>query len=252
MNSPAFQFYAADYLADENVALMTLEEEGAYIRALAYCWREGSLPADNELLSRLLKGASNQTLTNLRKCFKVGSQDSTRLFHSRLEKEREKQRIWKEKSAEAGRRSGKVRKEKKLQIEPILNQPSNLVEPKSNSSSSSSKKVILPSSPKAQIETIYGLYPRKVGKVPAFKAIDKALRTKPFEELLLAVQAFARKVSQDGTEPQFIPHPATWFNAGRWDDEELNGVKPKRVYVAGDPANPADWLAAQVNDEEAM
>jgi putative transposase len=40
---PAFQFYAADWLADEAVSVMGLEEEGAYIRALCYCWREGSI-----------------------------------------------------------------------------------------------------------------------------------------------------------------------------------------------------------------
>jgi len=57
MNSPpAFQFYAADWLADADVTMMTLEEEGAYIRALAFCWREGSIPADEKRLSVLLKG----------------------------------------------------------------------------------------------------------------------------------------------------------------------------------------------------
>jgi len=46
--APAFQFYAADWLADEAVSVMSLEEEGAYIRALCYCWREGSIPADED------------------------------------------------------------------------------------------------------------------------------------------------------------------------------------------------------------
>lgn len=32
--APAFQFYAADYLADEAVTCMTLAEEGAMIRAI--------------------------------------------------------------------------------------------------------------------------------------------------------------------------------------------------------------------------
>jgi hypothetical protein len=43
--APAFQFYAADWLADEAASVMSLEEEGAYIRDLCYCWREGSIPA---------------------------------------------------------------------------------------------------------------------------------------------------------------------------------------------------------------
>jgi hypothetical protein len=75
--------------------------------------------------------------------------------------------------------------------------------------------------PSAQCESLYRLYPRHVGKKAALKAIVKALQKKPFDELLLAVQAFCRKCSAEGTEEQFIPHPATWFNAGRYEDEEF-------------------------------
>jgi hypothetical protein len=34
MKSPAFQFYAGDYLADANVQMMSLEQEGALFRRL--------------------------------------------------------------------------------------------------------------------------------------------------------------------------------------------------------------------------
>lgn len=37
MKSPAFQFYAAEFLADENVVLMTNQEVGCYIKLMAYC-----------------------------------------------------------------------------------------------------------------------------------------------------------------------------------------------------------------------
>ncbi len=108
--SPCFQFYAAEYLADENVALMTLEEEGAYIRALAYCWREGSIPADDDKLSRLLKGASTTVLRVVEGCFNQSPTEDDRLVHGRLEKEREKQRVWREKSAHGGKKSGESRR----------------------------------------------------------------------------------------------------------------------------------------------
>lgn len=141
-NPPAFQFYAADYLADENVTVMTLEEEGAYWRAVAYCWREGSIPADDDRLSRLLKGASTTVLRVVRKCFNQSSTTPDRLVHPRLEKERLKQAEWRAKSAAGGKLSGKVRRAKKLRIEPPFNHPSRMVEPpyepNANSSSSSS------------------------------------------------------------------------------------------------------------------
>ncbi len=127
--APAFQFYAADYLADEKIALMTLEEEGAYMRAVAYCWREGSIPTDEKLLSRLLKNASEEVVRVVKKCFVEAKNDGSRLIFLRHEIEREKQRLWREKSADAGKASGKSRREKKIHAEPNANQRSVLVEP---------------------------------------------------------------------------------------------------------------------------
>jgi uncharacterized protein YdaU (DUF1376 family) len=115
--SPCFQFYAAEYLADEDVALMTLEEEGAYIRALAYCWREGSIPSDDRRLSLLLKGASTTILRVVRERFKQHPTNGDRLVHERLDQERTKQAAWREKSAKGGQKSGEIRRmDKKLDI----------------------------------------------------------------------------------------------------------------------------------------
>jgi len=92
------------------------------------------------------------------------------------------------------------------------------------------------SSPSAQCVTLYGAYPRKIGKLAAFKAIEKALRTKPFDALLLAVQGYARKCSREGTEERFIAHPATWFNQGRYEDEGLTlPPKPLTQYQRDNP-----------------
>jgi len=107
--APAFQFYAAEYLADENVQLMSLEEEGCYIRLVAFCWREGSIPADLGKLSRLSKGASEDVLRVVVGCFTEHPSDPARLLHKRLEAEREKQREWREKSSEGGKKSASKR-----------------------------------------------------------------------------------------------------------------------------------------------
>lgn len=113
MKSPAFQFYAAEWISDEHVSMMSLEEEGAYIRLLAYCWREGSISSDLNALSKLCKGASTTLLALVVKRFKPNPTDTARLIHSRLEKEREKQAAWREKSAKGGRKSAKTRKAKR-------------------------------------------------------------------------------------------------------------------------------------------
>lgn len=136
--SPAFQFYAADYLADEHVTLMTLEEEGVYIRLLAYCWREGSIPADTRALSRLCKGASEESILIVKDRFEVHPNDPSRLTHSRLNAEREKQEKWSKKNSANGKKSGKARREKKLHAERSFNDRMNESRTKTNSSFSSS------------------------------------------------------------------------------------------------------------------
>lgn len=92
---------------------MTLEQEGIYIRLLAYCWREGSIPADPDALSMLCKGGSTTAIRVVLARFKTDPQNSSRMVHARLETEREKQKIWREKSAKGGRASAHKRKKPK-------------------------------------------------------------------------------------------------------------------------------------------
>lgn len=68
----------------------------------------------------------------------------------------------------------------------------------------------------AEIEAIYQAYPLKVGKPAALRAIKKALSSLEASVLLEKVRHFAR-VRPPGTP--FTPHPATWFNQCRFNDE---------------------------------
>ena len=69
----------------------------------------------------------------------------------------------------------------------------------------------------SQAEAIYLAYPRHVGKGKAIPAIVKALRKVPYEELLGAVQEFAKAPA--GNAGNFTPYPATWFNGEKWNDD---------------------------------
>lgn len=79
-----------------------------------------------------------------------------------------------------------------------------------------------PSAPKKDnpAETLYAAYPRKEGKPAAIRAINAALKRckLSFPDLLKSVEFFARTVKAAATETKFIPHPATWFNQDRWND----------------------------------
>lgn len=98
-----------------------------------------------------------------------------------------------------------------------------------------------------ETRAIYDAYPRKVAPDRALRAIQKRLdQGVPAAELLAAVQAYAKATA--GTEREFIPHPATWFNDGRFADDPAEWVKaenpPQKKETGGPrglPEPSADW-----------
>lgn len=76
----------------------------------------------------------------------------------------------------------------------------------------------------SQFEEIWNLFPRKVGKDDAFRSWKKNRGRIEHEALKTAISKHAALVA--GKEKQFIPHPATWLNDGRWQDEELQPPQP--------------------------
>lgn len=70
-------------------------------------------------------------------------------------------------------------------------------------------------------------YPRKVGKDAAWRAWQKR---RPSAELL---GAMLQALEWQGRSPdwlkdrgRFVPHPATWLNQGRWQDEPSDATTP--------------------------
>lgn len=51
--SPAFQFYANDWISDPNRMKLSLEEQGAYVLLYCHCWRGFKIPKDFEVMSRM-------------------------------------------------------------------------------------------------------------------------------------------------------------------------------------------------------
>lgn len=111
--SPAYQRYPNDYLTDENVVRMTLEQEGAYNRLMDHCWKEGSIPADIPGLAAFCKNVTTAKMRAIWQavgmCFEPHPTLPGRLVHPRLEKEREKQAEWKAKSSTGGKRGARAR-----------------------------------------------------------------------------------------------------------------------------------------------
>ena len=78
------------------------------------------------------------------------------------------------------------------------------------------------------IAEIYLAYPRRVARANAEKAISKALGAKTHAELLTATQAYAEAVKTwPEADRRFVPHPATWFNRGSYDDDPATWKRGK-------------------------
>lgn len=116
---------------------------------------------------------------------------------------------------------------------------------------------------KAKLEAlateVYEEFPRKVARQAAMKAIVKSIGVvapRDFDgDVGAAKQWLKAKVVQFASSPQgqrpdknFIPHPATWFNDGRFDDDpaEWNHVgangksKSGNQFMSADPAEGFD------------
>lgn len=63
----------------------------------------------------------------------------------------------------------------------------------------------------------YALYPRKEAKAAGRKAFAKARKSADMDTLITALERYVKSVK--GKERQYIALPASWLNAGRWEDE---------------------------------
>jgi uncharacterized protein YdaU (DUF1376 family) len=117
MKPPAFQFYADDFLA--GTADMTQPEVGAYILLLCHQWGRGEIPADPARAALIAKG---EVPAHVIAKFPNGKNE-------RLERVRENQEQWREKSARAGKKSADLRNQTPTNTstkpQPNLNQQGN-------------------------------------------------------------------------------------------------------------------------------
>jgi hypothetical protein len=81
----------------------------------------------------------------------------------------------------------------------------------------------------------WAAYPRKVGKDAAKKAFERRRSVVDLEVLLAALelQVASQQWQRDGG--RYVPHPATWLNQGRWQDE---------VDQSGNALSEAEWKQA--------
>ena len=91
----------------------------------------------------------------------------------------------------------------------------------------------------------YEMYPRKVAKKVAQKAWARL--TEPEKrEAMEALPNHIKYWKLQGTDKEFIPHPATWLNQGRASDEiDLTPKEAKKPKKSANKGRPQDGAKEQ-------
>lgn len=89
---------------------------------------------------------------------------------------------------------------------------------------------VLSADDQKRFERFYAAYPRKRSRIDAEKAFaklnpDDAL----LDELLAGIER--AKTTEQWRDPTKIPYPASWLNAGAWEDEITTAYSPRELEV---------------------
>ena len=77
----------------------------------------------------------------------------------------------------------------------------------------------LPKDDDSDFDTFWAAYPRKVGKKKARQAWDRAKDRPALGDILASLTAQDKAKRWSNGNQQFCPHPTTWLNGARWEDE---------------------------------
>lgn len=215
-----YPFHIGDYVAHTRHLLPI--EDLAYRRLLdAYYLREGPLPSDVATTARLigLRGHEAEVGVVLEEFF---SDTDEGWRHSRCDEE-----IVRYQAMVSGGRKGAATRWAKGGDSPPMARAKGgdrggITPPNGNQNQNQNQEPIPPKPPRGPdlFEEFWSAFPRKVGRDAAAKAFEKRKPERAVLDAMLAALAQQKKSPQwvkDGGE--FIPHPATWLNQGRWQDE---------------------------------
>lgn len=241
---PAFLFYPKDWLSDPNVMAMTLEQKGAYVSLICLCWLQTHIPDDPAKLAAIL-GVSPGHFEDciwgsISHCFRASRKPNS-LVHKRVERERTLRRGHRLKMSEAGKKGAAKRwgskgSNSKANAMGVAHDSS--ASSSSSSSSDKREKIKTPIVPKMGTNgftEFWEVYPNKKGKLSAEKSWKRIKPDKDLREKILdSVVEHKYSIEWTRENGRYIPHPTTYLNQGRWDDEikKAPSVMSKEEHLA--------------------
>ena len=238
---PAIQFYPGDWRKDPGVQALSFHDRGVWFEIILLMHESderGKLllngkPMPEQALARLL-GLDNQNLTNTLTTlldFGVASrcEETGAIMCRRMLRDENLRNIRKEAGSKGG--NPVLLKQKSTTIVKQKRTPSSSTSLKMSDCDNNQSQVV-------QFEDFWSICPRKTAKGSARKAWLKAIKTASPETIIDGIKAYAK--SAQGTEPQYIAHPATWLNGERWSDETTVQTKKPRLPDYNTPSGKAE------------
>ena len=238
---PAIQFYPGDWRKDPGVQALSFHDRGVWFEIILLMHESderGKLllngkPMPEQALARLL-GLDNQNLTNTLTTlldFGVASrcEETGAIMCRRMLRDENLRNIRKEAGSKGG--NPVLLKQKATTMLKQKRTPSSSTSLKMSDCDNNQSQVV-------QFEDFWSICPRKTAKGSARKAWLKAIKTASPETIIDGIKAYAK--SAQGTEPQYIAHPATWLNGEWWSDETTVQTKKPRLPDYNTPSGKAE------------
>lgn len=267
---PALPLWTDAYMAD--TLDLSLEEHGLYLLMLMLAWRrpDCALPNDMPWLKRSLSaccagGVHGHTFNArvpkiLERFFRL--QDDGKWHQKRLDKER----LYLRKRSDLGRQNAVKRWSKQSQTELksfskgsqtttqfVQDQLVTTCDPYAPTPTPTPTPISKKEEKKDNIcndfEAFWHFYPKRVGKAIALKSFIVACRSDTSAAIIAGAAAYREWTDRNGTPTQFIAHPSTWLNHGRWSDELMDNTHDTRSdYVSPKARLVSRWLAESSYD----
>jgi uncharacterized protein YdaU (DUF1376 family) len=244
-NSPQFQLYVNDFLGSNRVLMLEPTGVSAYFFLLLASWNEKDcgLPSDDKSLLKLSRLYPNDWEMVKECVLTFFFEYKGRLYNRRLLLERKKQINGRNQRIDALRKRYETSTEEPTE-EPTEDNTGELFPDNDNDNDNDNdintdKRLMKKEAEKKESERLekgfrdfWNAYPLKVGKK---KARESFIKIKP-DVLLIGTMLGAiemQKQSEKWSDKKYIPHPTTWLNQARWEDEiipQSNGHPKEFTY----------------------
>jgi uncharacterized protein YdaU (DUF1376 family) len=215
---PYFPLYPTDLLGDDKVILQNLTEFGAYVRLLCLAWQQtppATIPSDDAMIARML-AVTPSVWAGLKpmviQCWQLRGD---RYYNKRLgavfgelTASRHKRRV-------AGSLGGKQ----------CYSNATAMLQHTGGGGGGGGGNGSTPEPYSSAFLSFWDAYPRKVGKSKAWATWRKT--NPPLDRILPSLVWQIKSTQWCKEDGQFIPHPVTYLNQGRWEDEATKPIEQK-------------------------